>query len=70
MLPPNVYDVDKILSETPLLRTNNAFHDTLNSEYGGDLEREGEERTDAAVCVHTLTRSFFVYELLTFMQCA
>lgn len=31
-LPPNVYDVDKILVKTPLLRNDNAFHDTLNSE--------------------------------------
>lgn len=30
-LPPNLYDVDRILEKTPLLRNNNAFHDTLNS---------------------------------------
>lgn len=30
-LPPNLYDVDKILENTPLLRNDNAFHDTLNS---------------------------------------
>lgn len=32
-LPPNMYDVDRILAKTPLLRHDNAFHDTLNSEF-------------------------------------
>lgn len=36
-LPPNMYDVDKILAKTPLLRNDNAFHDTLNSEFGSSL---------------------------------
>lgn len=36
-LPPNMYDVDRILAKTPLLRNDNAFHDTLNSERGGSL---------------------------------
>lgn len=30
-LPENIFDVDKVLSMTPLMRENNAFHDTLNS---------------------------------------
>ncbi|CAN0171154.1 unnamed protein product [Ectocarpus sp. 12 AP-2014] len=33
-LPPNVHDVDKILVKTPLLRDDNAFHDTLNNDNG------------------------------------
>lgn len=31
-LPEHIYDVDKVLANTPLLRKDNAFHDTLNSE--------------------------------------
>lgn len=31
-LPEHMYDVDKVLAHTPLLRKDNAFHDTLNSE--------------------------------------
>ncbi|CAM9333688.1 unnamed protein product, partial [Sphacelaria rigidula] len=31
-LPEHIYDVDKVLANTPLLRKDNAFHDTLNSD--------------------------------------
>ncbi|CAN0100579.1 unnamed protein product [Pylaiella littoralis] len=42
-LPPNLYDVDRILEKTPLLRSNNAFHDTLNND-------------DALSCPYVLNR--------------
>eukprot|EP00903_Cladosiphon_okamuranus_P010663 g10081.t1 len=47
LLPPNMYDVDRILAKTPLLRNDNAFHDTLNNDEAIScpyvLTRQGDE---------------------------
>lgn len=32
-LPTNVYDLDRVLTNTPLVQAGNAFHDTLNGTF-------------------------------------
>ena len=31
-LPTNIFNLDRVLNETPLVQAGNAFHDTLNGE--------------------------------------
>lgn len=40
-LPEHIYDVDRVLAKTPLLRKDNAFHDTLNGEGARIQKKQG-----------------------------